>query len=62
MAHRNFYNFHKPSHKHVCEPDKNLRNFHFYHFSAIAAVLEILDSEICLLLFLEILLLYIHGV
>ena len=38
--------------------DKNLRNFHFDHFSAIPAVLEMFDFEISLLLLLEISLLY----
>ena len=61
MAYRNFYNFHRITFKkHICKLDKNLKKNHFYHFSKIAAVLEIFDFDICLLLHLEISLLYSH--
>ena len=63
MAYRNFYNFHRITFKkYIYKLEKNLRNFQFYHFSKIVAALEIFDFDICLLLLLEISLLYIKYV
>ena len=64
MTYRNFYNFHRIilKKKHICKLGKNLRTFHLYHCSEMAAVLEIFDFEKCLLLLLERSLLYSSDV